>query len=269
MTELMSEPILLQRQGAVATLTLNRPDALNVLDESMVAGLLEHATAIANDGSVRAVVLRGAGSHFMAGGDIRMFAELRALPPAERSARFEAFIVPVHAALELLVRLPQPVVARVHGACAGFGMSLMAACDLAIASDDAYFTTAYRHIGLTPDGSGTWSLPRVVGPRKAMELVLLSPRLDAQEALRIGLVNRVVPAAELDAAVDSVANAIASGPALALRNAKRLVRESLDRTLPEQLHAEAVSIAQCAGTNDFVEGITAFLEKRSPRFSQD
>jgi 2-(1,2-epoxy-1,2-dihydrophenyl)acetyl-CoA isomerase len=99
-----------------------------------------------------------------------------------------------------------------------------------------------------------------------MELVLLSPRLDAQEALRIGLVNRVVPAAELDAAVDGVAKSIASGPTLALRNAKRLVRESLGRTLPEQLHAEAVSIAQCAGTGDFVEGITAFLEKRPPRF---
>ena len=148
-------------------------------------------------------------------------------------------------------------------------MSLMAACDLAIASDDAYFTTAYRHIGLTPDGSGTWSLPRVVGPRKAMELVLLSPRLHAQEALRIGLVNRVVPASELDAAVESVAKSIADGPALALRNAKRLVRESLGRTLPEQLHAEAVSIAQCAATDDFVEGITAFLEKRAPRFSRD
>ena len=127
------------------------------------------------------VVLRGAGPHFMAGGDIRMFAALRDLPPAERTARFETFIGPVHAFLELLVRLPQPVIARVHGACAGFGLSLMAACDLAIASDDAYFTTAYRHIGLTPDGSGTWSLPRVVGPRKAMELVLLSPRASTRE----------------------------------------------------------------------------------------
>lgn len=262
----MSDPVLFHRNEAVATLTLNRPDALNVLDEAMTTALLARVTAIGNDASVRVVVLRGAGPHFMAGGDIRMFAALRDLPPAERTARFETFIGPVHAFLELLVRLPQPVIARVHGACAGFGLSLMAACDLAIASDDAYFTTAYRHIGLTPDGSGTWSLPRVVGPRKAMELVLLSPRLDAREALRIGLVNRVVPAAELDSAVEGVAKSLATGPAQALRNAKRLLRESLGRTLPEQLNAEALSIAQCAGTSDFVEGITAFLEKRPPRF---
>ncbi len=264
----MNDSILLEREGPVATLTLNRPDVLNVLDEAMVEALLTHAGALAADATVRVVVLRGAGPHFMAGGDIRMFAKLRDLPPAERTARFEGFIVPLHAALELLVRLPQPVVARVHGACAGFGMSLMAACDLAIASDDAYFTTAYRQIGLTPDGSGTWSLPRVVGPRKAMELVLLSPRLDAREALRIGLVNRVVPVAELDAAVAAVASSIVAGPPLALRNAKRLVRESLDHTLPEQLNAEATSIAQCAATGDFVEGVTAFLEKRPPHFGE-
>lgn len=264
----MNDSVLLQRDGVVATLTLNRPDALNVLDEPMVTGLLLHVTAIANDTAIRVVVIRGAGPHFMAGGDIRMFAALRPLPPAERTARFKEFIVPLHAALELLVRLPQPVVARVHGACAGFGMSLMCACDLAIASDDAYFSTAYRQIGLTPDGSGTWSLPRVVGLRKAMELVLLSPRLDAKEAAAIGLVNRVVPAVELDATVESVARSLASGPPLALRNARRLVRESLDHTLSEQLDAEAASIAQCAGTDDFVEGITAFLEKRPPRFGR-
>ena len=142
----------------------------------------------------------------------------------------------------------------------------MAACDLAIAADDAYFTSAYRHIGLTPDGSGTWFLPRIVGPRKAMELVLLSPRLTAAEALAIGLVNKVVPRDELDAAVASATNSLAIGARLALANAKRLVRDSLDRTLPEQLAAEARSIAQCAGTADFVEGVTAFVAKRPPKF---
>ena len=212
-------------------------------------------------------MLRGAGPHFMAGGDIRMFAALRPLPPAERTARFKEFIVPVHAALELLVRLPQPVVARVHGACAGFGMSLMCACDLAIASDDAYFSTAYRQIGLTPDGSGTWSLPRVVGPRKAMELVLLSPRLDASR----GAAHRARQprgagrrARRRRRRGDPVARRAGRRSRCAMP--KRLVRESLDHTLSEQLDAEAASIAQCAGTDDFVEGITAFLEKRAPRF---
>jgi 2-(1,2-epoxy-1,2-dihydrophenyl)acetyl-CoA isomerase len=232
----------------------------------MVEALAAHSLALAADRDVRVVVVAGAGPHFMAGGDVRMFASLADLPPAERMARFEQFIVPLHGVLEQLVRLPQPLIARVHGACAGFGLSLMAACDLAIAADDAYFTTAYRHIGLTPDGSGTWFLPRIVGPRKAMELVLLSPRLAAPEALAIGLVNKVVPRAELDAAVASAANSLAAGAALAIANAKRLLRGSLDRTLPEQLAAEAASIAQCAGTADFVEGVTAFVAKRPPKF---
>jgi 2-(1,2-epoxy-1,2-dihydrophenyl)acetyl-CoA isomerase len=262
----MNDTVLLARQGPVATLTLNRPDVLNVLDAAMIEALAAHALALAADREVRVVIVAGAGPHFMAGGDIRMFASLASLPPPERSARFESLIVPLHGVLEQLVRLPQPVIARVHGACAGFGLSLMAACDLAIAADDAYFTSAYRHIGLTPDGSGTWFLPRIVGPRKAMELVLLSPRLTAAEALAIGLVNKVVPRDELDAAVASATNSLAIGARLALANAKRLVRDSLDRTLPEQLAAEARSIAQCAGTADFVEGVTAFVAKRPPKF---
>ena len=262
----MHDTVLLARDGPVATLTLNRPDVLNVLDVAMVDALAAHALALAADREVRVVIVAGAGPHFMAGGDVRMFASLAHLPPAERTARFEQFIVPLHGVLEQLVRLPQPLIARVHGACAGFGLSLMAACDLAIAADDAYFTTAYRHIGLTPDGSGTWFLPRIVGPRKAMELVLLSPRLAAPEALAIGLINKVVPGAELDAAVASAANSLATGPALAIANAKRLLRGSLDRSLPEQLAAEAASIAQCAGTTDFVEGVTAFVAKRPPKF---
>jgi 2-(1,2-epoxy-1,2-dihydrophenyl)acetyl-CoA isomerase len=262
----MHDTVLLARDGPVATLTLNRPDVLNVLDVAMVDALAAHALELAADRDVRVVVVAGAGPHFMAGGDVRMFASLAHLAPAERTARFEQFIIPLHGVLEQLVRLPQPLIARVHGACAGFGLSLMAACDLAIAADDAYFTTAYRHIGLTPDGSSTWFLPRIVGPRKATELVLLSPRLAAPDALAIGLVNKVVPRAELDAAVASAANSLATGAALAIANAKRLLRGSLDRSLPEQLAAEAASIAQCAGTADFVEGVTAFVAKRAPKF---
>ena len=127
--------------------------------------------------------------------------------------------------------MPHPVVGRVHGAVAGFGLSLMNACDLVVAADDSYFASAYRQIALTPDGGGSWSLPRLVGMRKAMEIFLLGERFGAAEALALGLVNRVVPAAELDAATNAIVQALATGPALALRNAKRLVRESLSRTL--------------------------------------
>jgi 2-(1,2-epoxy-1,2-dihydrophenyl)acetyl-CoA isomerase len=263
----MSDPILLDRSGAVATLTLDRPAALNTLDFAMMDMLVAHTSTIAADDSLRVVVLRGSGRHFMAGGDVAAFAQRLEAAPAARRALFQRAIEGLHAAIENLHRMPHPVIARVQGAAAGFGLSLVCACDLAIAADDAYFTSAYRHLGLTPDGGGTWALPRIVGLRKAMEIVLLSERFDAQEALRIGIVNKVVPAPELDATINAIVESLAHGPVDALRNAKRLLRESPGRSLSEQLQAEAVSFAQCTATPDFVEGVRAFMAKRNPRFS--
>ncbi len=265
----MNDTVLLSRDGPVATLTLNRPDALNSLDHAMIDALVAHTATVAADDSLRVVVLRGAGRHFMAGGDIRSFAERLSEPPATRSEGFSRMIGRLHAAIEHLHRMPHPVVGCVHGAVAGFGLSLMNACDLVVAAEDTYFASAYRQIGLTPDGGGSWWLPRVVGMRKAMEILLLSERFGAADALALGLVNRVVPAAELDAATRALVHTLATGPVLATRQAKRLVRESLSRSLSEQLDAERVSFAACAGTGDFVEGITAFLEKRAPRFGRD
>jgi 2-(1,2-epoxy-1,2-dihydrophenyl)acetyl-CoA isomerase len=264
----MNDTVLLTRDGPVATLTLNRPNDLNVLDASMTDALVAHTTAIAGDDSLRVVVLRGAGRHFMAGGDIRSFAATLGDAPGARSEGFARLIARLHGAIEQLHRMPHPVVGRVHGAVAGFGLSLMNACDLVVAADDAYFASAYRQIALTPDGGGSWSLPRLVGLRKAMEIFLLGERFGAAEALALGIVNRVVPTAELDATTNAIVQALATGPALALRNAKRLVRDSLGRTLSEQLAAEAASFAACAGTTDFVEGITAFLAKRPPQFER-
>jgi 2-(1,2-epoxy-1,2-dihydrophenyl)acetyl-CoA isomerase len=265
----MNDTVLLTRDGSVATLTLNRPDALNSLNPAMIEALIAHTASVAADDSLRVVVLRGAGRHFMAGGDIRSFAERLGEAPAVRSAGFRETIGRLHAAIEYLHRMPHPVVGRVQGAVAGFGLSLMNACDLVVAADDSYFASAYRQIGLTPDGGGSWSLPRLVGMRKAMEILLLSERFGAADALALGLVNRVVPAAELDAATSALVQTLAAGPALATRQAKRLLRESLSRTLSEQLDAEAVSFAACAGTPEFVEGITAFLEKRAPQFGKE
>ena len=265
----MNESILLAREGSIATLTLNRPESLNTLDLAMMDALVECTAALARDDGLRVVVLRGAGRHFMAGGDIRTFAAHLEEPPATRSAAFQLMVERLHAAIENLHRMPHPVICRVHGAVAGFGLSLMNACDLVLAADDAYFASAYRQIALTPDGGGSWSLPRLVGTRKAMEILLLGDRFGATEALALGLVNRVVSAAELDAATDAIALALATGPVLAVRNTKRLVRESMGRTLSEQLQAEAASFGACAGTADFVEGITAFLGKRPPQFGRD
>jgi 2-(1,2-epoxy-1,2-dihydrophenyl)acetyl-CoA isomerase len=262
----MSDPILLERSGAVATLTLDRPAALNTLDFAMMDMLVAHTSTIAADDSLRLVVLRGSGRHFMAGGDVAAFAQHLDAAPAARRDLFQHAIERLHAAIENLHRMPHPVVARVQGAVAGFGLSLVCACDLAIAADDAYFTSAYRHLGLTPDGGGTWALPRIVGLRKAMEIILLSERFDAHEALRIGIVNKVVPAPELDTTVTAIVDSLVHGPVDALRNAKRLLRESPGCSLSEQLQAEAVSFAQCAATPDFVEGVRAFTAKRKPRF---
>jgi 2-(1,2-epoxy-1,2-dihydrophenyl)acetyl-CoA isomerase len=262
----MNDTILLARDGAVATLTLNRPDALNTLDFAMIEAIVARVGEVAADASVRCVVVRGAGKHFMAGGDLRAFASKLGAPPAELQQSFAHVIGRLHGAIETLKRMPQPVVAAVHGAVAGFGLSLMCACDLAIAADTAYFTSAYRHIGLTPDGGMSYSLPRLVGMKKAMEIVLLGERFDAAEALALGLVNRVVPAAELDGAVASVVEAVVNGPATALANAKRLLNTSLEHTLSQQLQAEATSFGACAASPDFAEGVGAFLAKRPARF---
>ena len=262
----MSSPLLLVRDGPVATLTLNRPEQLNTLDFALMDALIAAAAEIAADTTLRVVVLRGAGKHFMAGGDLKTFAGELAKPPAQRNADFQALINRLHSAIEALHRMPHPVVCGVQGAVAGFGLSLMNASDLVIAADSAYFASAYRNIALTADGGGSWSLPRIVGMRRAMEIMLLAERFDAAQALAWGLVNRVVPAAELDAAVAAVVRNLLDAPLLAVRNAKRLMRESLGRTLSEQLAAEAVSFGACAATSDFAEGITAFFEKRPARF---
>ena len=264
----MNEPVLLARSGSVATLTLNRPDALNVLDEAMVDALIPATADVAADASIRVLVVRGAGKHFMAGGDIRTFARESSRPADERQRVFQRLVERIHVAVETLARMPQPVVARVQGAVAGFGLSLMNACDLAIASDDAYFAAGYRQIGITPDGGGTWSLPRIVGQRRALGILLLGERFGAADALAMGLVNRVAPLAELDAAVDAAARSLADGPREVLAATKRLVREAQRHTLSEHLQAEAVSFGRMAAADDFVEGVASFLEKRPARFAR-
>jgi 2-(1,2-epoxy-1,2-dihydrophenyl)acetyl-CoA isomerase len=247
-----SDPIELTRSGAVATLTFNRPAVLNVLDVAMMDALVRHTGAVAADPSLHVLVLRGAGPHFMAGGDLRCFADLLADRPADLADVFERIVLRVQTAIENIHRMPQIAVAAVHGAVAGFGLSIAAACDLVV----------------TPDGGATWSLPRMVGLRRALAICLLGERFGAEEAERIGLVNRVVAAADLDAAIATIVGRLESGPHAALRNVKRLLRDSLERPLAVQLEAEARSFAQCAATPDFAEGIDAFLAKRPPRFAR-
>ncbi len=262
-----TETVLLSTDGAIATITLNRPDSLNALDRAMIDALHAHLIRVEQDPAIRCVVLRGAGDAFMAGGDIRMFAQaLAELPPPDRQARFEELIGRVHASIVALRRMDKPVIAAVQGAAAGFGVSLALACDLAIAADNAVFTLAYCHIGTSPDGGSTFHLPRAVGMKRAMEIALLGDRFPAEEAARIGLVNRVVAAAELDAATAQLAGRLAQGPTAAYGRTKRLLNASLDNTLAGQLAAESELFTASTMTEDFREGVTAFLEKRPAGF---
>ncbi|MBL8502671.1 MAG: enoyl-CoA hydratase/isomerase family protein [Rhodocyclaceae bacterium] len=263
----MNDQVLLEIRGAVATLTLNRPQALNALGLEMGRALLARAEELRQAEGVKAVVVTGAGEHFMAGGDIKEFHTLLAALPEERSRTFQRLIDDcVHPAIRILRGLPQPVIAKVRGACAGFGFSLMAGCDLALAADNAYFTTGYSLLGTTADGGSTYFLPRLVGAKRAAELMLLAERIDAQRALELGLLNRVVPAAELDAACEALAQRFAAGPALAHAGTKRLLGQSLATPLEAQLCAEGESFARCSATADFAEGVSAFIEKRKPAF---
>lgn len=179
----------------------------------------------------------------------------------------DAIIGPLHAAMLRLAELRAPTLACLHGAVAGAGFSLALACDLAIAAEDARFSMAYARIGATPDASGTFHLPRLLGMRKARELALLGETLGADEALRLGLVNRVVPPAELSAQAQALAERLAAGPTRAYGRIRQLLDASLDSSLAEQLEAERAAFLASTRTADFSEGIAAFLEKRPARFT--
>ena len=264
----MPEPlVLVAREDAVATITLNRPHALNALNRELTVSLREAVFAAEHDADVRCLVLRGAGEHFMAGGDLKWFRSLaEGRSAAENRVQFEGFIHEVHPLIVSLKRMPKPVLAAVRGAVAGFGMSLMMAADLVLAADNAYFTLAYTLIGVSPDGGSTFSLPRIVGQKKAMEIALLGERFDAAAAERLGLVNRVVPAASLDSQTGKLAARLAAGPTRVYGRTKALINASLDASLDVQLQREAEAFAASASEADFQEGLAAFVEKRKPRF---
>jgi 2-(1,2-epoxy-1,2-dihydrophenyl)acetyl-CoA isomerase len=258
----MSSKILSQVADGVATLAFNRPDVYNALDEEMIAAFRAHCESFADDASVRCVVLRGEGTAFLAGGDVALFhSRLDGLPAMVRRLARE-----LHFGVLALRRMPKPVLASVHGAVAGAGLSLMVACDLVIAADDARFTLAYSRIGASPDGGATYFLARALGPRKALELALLSEPFDAATAFSLGLVSRVVPLAVLAEETSAFARRLAAGPTVAYAESKRLIGISAETSLEQQLEEEAQAFARCARTGDMREGVTAFVEKREPHF---
>lgn len=245
----------------VATLVLDRPERGNAIDLTMARELCDVLERWSVDRSVRAVLLTGAGPTFCVGGDLKSFTAASDLPH-----HLVEVTTPLHAAMSMLMRLDAPVVAAVHGSAAGAGLSLAAAADIVLAAASSRFVVAYTAIGLTPDGSASWSLPRVVGMRRALELTLTNRRLDADEAVAAGLATRVVPDADLADDALATARGLAAGPTGALGAAKRLLRESLGNDLEAQLALEVRSLARAAGSSDGREGIGAFLEKRPPAF---
>lgn len=258
----MSDSVIYSVADGIATIVLNRPQVMNALDARMIVQLREAAERAEHDAQARAVVIRGEGPAFLAGGDVAMFhANLDRMPALVREGASE-----LHRAILALRRAPKPVLASVHGAVAGAGMSVMAAADLAIAADGTKFTMAYSRLGTSPDGGATYLLPRLVGLRKALELILLSDTIDAREALGLGLVNRVVGAEQLAAETAGIAHRLARGATAAFAEIKRLVSQAYDQTLAAQLNAEVEAFVRCAGTRDFAEGVTAFVEKRKPEF---
>ncbi|SFB85811.1 2-(1,2-epoxy-1,2-dihydrophenyl)acetyl-CoA isomerase [Bosea sp. CRIB-10] len=253
-------PVLLAIEHAVAIVTLNRPRVLNAIDPQMARSLADAVARIEQDGTARVLLLRGEGRAFCAGGDVARFVE------GDPTAAIEAIIDPLHEALRALDALKLPTLVAVQGPVAGAGFSLAMACDLCIAADDAVFTMAYSRIGASPDGSATYRLPRLVGTRKALELAMLAEPVRAPEALTLGLVNRVVPAADLASEALALARRLAQGPTAAYARIKHLVGRSLGNDLSTQLDLEREAFLAGTRTADFREGAHAFLAKRTPQF---
>lgn len=256
------KPVRVERHGGVARVCFDRPESLNALDEATAEAFRDACIAVTGDGTVRAVVVEGAGRAFMAGGDIDRFAAT----PEKAAAVASAIITPFHQGLLALRHGDAPVVAAVHGVAAGAGLSLMLACDIAIAADDARFVFAYTGIGTSPDGSSSFFLPRVVGLRRALEISLLNEPVTAQRALELGLVNRLAAPAELEGEALALAERLAAGPTRAYGRLRRLYEQSFGASLAEQLEAERVAFMASARTRDFAEGVAAFREKREATF---
>lgn len=253
-------PVLLENHGPICNIRFNRPQALNAIDSALASAFLDACQSVANNPATRVVVLSGEGRGFMAGGDIAQFRDA----PGTVSA---SLIEPMNQALQLLTRLHAPVIGSLHGPVAGAGMSIALACDLVIAADNCRFNFAYLNLGASCDLGASWHLPRVVGLRRALEIALLSESLDAEHALKLGLINQVVPRYQLASATQALAERVAGSAPLAQGLLKQLMRQSFDHDFSSQLAAEQQAFDRCIATADFSEAVSAFLEKRPARFS--
>lgn len=261
------ETVVYEMNGAVATVQMNRPDALNALSLQLCIDLKAAIERAISD-NVRAVILTGSGRAFCSGGDLREMKEI-----GEREGKIEAFLdsplKALHDVILLIRETPIPFIAAVNGVCAGAGTNFALACDLVIAADDASFNEAFVRIGLSPDCGGTFFLPRAIGEKRAVELFLTGGTIDSNRAAEIGMINRVVPAADLLREASKLATQLANGPTGAYGRIKRMLNASFGNDLRSQLNLEAECQLESGRHDDFKEGVSAFFEKRPPVFKGD
>lgn len=258
----MTDTLLFSVANNIATISFNRPDAMNTFNKAMADELEALTEQVRLDSSIRAVCLNGAGKLFMAGGDIRFFYEqINTMPSGVMK-----IVRTLNASIINLMRMPKPVLASVHGSVAGVGVSLMMACDLVIAAADTKFTTSYSGIGVSPDGGVSFNLPRIVGTKKAMEWLLLSEQFTADEAKEYGLINWITPPESLPEATERLLKKLAQGPTHSYSQIKRLVNVAWQNNLEAQLEQEGISFESCSMTNDFKSGVSGFVLKRKPDF---
>ncbi|MDX2275928.1 MAG: enoyl-CoA hydratase-related protein [Hyphomonadaceae bacterium] len=259
----MSEPVLkFERLGAVAKLTLNRPETGNAINLDVVKALMDAGIACDEDESIRCVILTGAGRMFSVGGDIVGFREAG----DGLAAHIKLMTSYFHVGINRLMRMPKPLVTAINGTAAGGGLSLAILGDIALAARSAQLTVAYSAIGLTSDGGASYMLPRLVGMRKAQEMMLLNPRLSAEEAASAGLITRVVEDAALQDEAMAVAERLAASATGALGRMRQLLLQSYGATLEQQMETEARLMADCARSPHGKAGVDAFLNKRKPEF---
>jgi 2-(1,2-epoxy-1,2-dihydrophenyl)acetyl-CoA isomerase len=258
------DEIILEREAGVAILTLNKPETLNAMTADMWARLPALVGEVRTDDSVKVLIVTGAGKGFCAGSDVgRLASRIAGEKAAEGPKDITA---PLGSEVLCLATLQKPTIAALNGVVAGAGVSIALACDMRIASEQARFVLAWVKMGLVPDGGATYLLTRLVGPSKALEFALTGSTIDAQTAERLGMINKVVPHAELMAAAKELAATIAHGPPIAIQLMKKGIYRALTHDLESQLDYESYIQSICRGTEDHKEGVKAFMEKRKPEF---
>jgi 2-(1,2-epoxy-1,2-dihydrophenyl)acetyl-CoA isomerase len=254
------QSLLVEKNDRVLNVTLNRPDSLNSFDEFMLTGLIEALEEAGRDQEIRAIVIRGAGRSFSAGGDVKTMGRAT-------SAQVYEHIGILNSCIKAIKTIEKPVIAAVHGFAAGAGFNLALACDVIIAAETSQFALSFSKVGLISDGGGSYFLPRLIGPHLAKEFFFTGEPVPARRMYELGVINRLVPADSLEEKANELAATLAAGPSKAYGMMKKMIDRSFTTTLDEILEQERITQTLMISTEDHAEGVSAFKEKRSPSFS--